>query len=167
MTLKWKLANKTKTTNERKESDLIGLSNGYKRHGVLVGWVNARMKKLHARRTFYKSIDTSLWRHTATRLANRTMPSPYYGFLWRENEESMFSYFYPLADKTIRNTYRNYISRSYENRSITLWEEAPFVFFLNKEKTGKRNKVSADRVFTARSPKVWPLLIYSHSFVQI
>ena len=24
-----------------------------------------------------KSIDTSLWRHTATRLANRTMPSPY------------------------------------------------------------------------------------------
>ena len=30
MTLKWKRANKTETTNEPKESDLIGLSNGYK-----------------------------------------------------------------------------------------------------------------------------------------
>ena len=28
-------------------------------------------------RTFQKSIDTSLWRHTATWLANRTMSSPY------------------------------------------------------------------------------------------
>ena len=42
-----------------------------------------------------KSIDTWLWRHTATRLANRTMPSPYQGFLWRENEESMF---WPFID---------------------------------------------------------------------
>ena len=49
---------------------------------------------------FKKSIDTSLWRHTATRLANRTMPSPYKGFLWWENEESMFWSFHPLADKT-------------------------------------------------------------------
>ena len=28
------------------------------------------------------------------------MPSTYYGFLWRENEESMFSSSHPLADKT-------------------------------------------------------------------
>ena len=28
-------------------------------------------------RTFLKSIDASHWRHTTTRLANRTMPSPY------------------------------------------------------------------------------------------
>ena len=28
------------------------------------------------------------------------MPSPYYGFLWRENEESMFWSFHPLDDKT-------------------------------------------------------------------
>ena len=28
------------------------------------------------------------------------MPSPYQGFLWRENEESMFWCFHPLADKT-------------------------------------------------------------------
>ena len=31
ITLKWKRANKTETTNERKKSDFIGLSNGYKR----------------------------------------------------------------------------------------------------------------------------------------
>ena len=35
-----------------------------------------------------------------TRLADRTMPSPYQGFLWRENEESMFLSFHPLGDKT-------------------------------------------------------------------
>ena len=40
------------------------------------------------------------WRHTATRLANQTTPSPYKGFLWRENEESMFWSFHPFADKT-------------------------------------------------------------------
>ena len=28
------------------------------------------------------------------------MPSPKKGFLWRENEESMFCSFHPLADKT-------------------------------------------------------------------
>ena len=32
-----KLKNKTETTNERKYSDLIGVSNGYKRSWVLVG----------------------------------------------------------------------------------------------------------------------------------
>ena len=47
-----------------------------------------------------KSTDTSLWRHTTTRLANRTMPSPYKGFLWRENKEAMFWSFHPLAHKT-------------------------------------------------------------------
>ena len=38
--------------------------------------------------------------YTTTRLANRTMSFTYEGFLWRENEESMFSSFHPLADKT-------------------------------------------------------------------
>ena len=39
MTLKWKRAKKTERTNERKQSDLIGLSNGSKRSS----------EKLHAR----------------------------------------------------------------------------------------------------------------------
>ena len=48
-----------------------------------------------------KSTDTSFWRHTTTRLANRTMPSPYHqGFLWPENEEAMFWSFHPLAHNT-------------------------------------------------------------------
>ena len=28
------------------------------------------------------------------------MPSPYWGFLWQENEEAMFASFHPLAYKT-------------------------------------------------------------------
>ena len=63
-----------------------------------------------------KSIDTSLWRHTATRLANRTMPSPYYGFLRRENARRGHVFIHwPI--KHITNTYWNHFSRSYENRS--------------------------------------------------
>ena len=74
--------------------------NGYKRPWPLVGQANARVKNTSCTRTFQKSIDSPLWRHTATRLVNRTMSSPYKGFLWRENEESMFWSFHPLADKT-------------------------------------------------------------------
>ena len=40
MTLRWKRANKTETTNERKQSDLIGLTNGYKR--VTFAWLSGR-----------------------------------------------------------------------------------------------------------------------------
>ena len=47
MTLK--RANKIETTNERKQSDLIGLSNGYKHSWLLIGYVNTRVKNLHAR----------------------------------------------------------------------------------------------------------------------
>ena len=58
-----------------------------------------------------KSTDTSLWRHTTTRLANRTMPSPYQGFLWPENEEAMFWSFHPLA----HNTYNEHLPRPFFN----------------------------------------------------
>ena len=68
---------------------------------VAFGWLSERPgEKTLCPRTFWESSDTSLWRNTATRLANRTMPSPYQVFLWRENEESMFWSFHPLADKT-------------------------------------------------------------------
>ena len=57
---------------------------------VAFGWLSERSaEKTSCPRTFQK-----------TRLANRTMPSPYEGFLWRENEESMFWSFHPLADET-------------------------------------------------------------------
>ena len=42
------------------------------------GWLSERSgEKASCPRTFYKSIDASVWRHTATQKANRTMPSPY------------------------------------------------------------------------------------------
>ena len=40
------------------------------------------------------------------------MPSPYYGFLWRENEELMFLSFHPLADKTIKVIRKSVYTRS-------------------------------------------------------
>ena len=49
MTLKWKRTNKTETTNVPKQRNLIGLSNGYKRTRLLVGYANVWVKKLHAR----------------------------------------------------------------------------------------------------------------------
>ena len=60
-----------------------------------IGW-----KKPSCPRTCWKSTDTLLWCHTATWLANQTMPSPYYGFLWRGNEEALFWSFHPLTVKT-------------------------------------------------------------------
>ena len=59
-----------------------------------LGWKNFTPKNL------WKSTNTSLWHHTATWLANQTMPSPYLGFLWWGNEEAMFWPFHPLAVKT-------------------------------------------------------------------
>ena len=64
-------------------------------------WLSERSgEKTSCPRTFQKSTDTSLWRHTATRLTTQTMPSLYKGFLWRENEEVIFWSIHPLADKT-------------------------------------------------------------------
>ena len=57
---------------------------------------------------FSYDLDTSLWRYTATRLANRTIPSPYCGFLWRDNEEAMFWCFIHWLIKQITITYRNH-----------------------------------------------------------
>ena len=45
---------------------------------VAFGWLSERSgEKTSFLRTFLKSTDTSLWRHAATRLANRTLRSPY------------------------------------------------------------------------------------------
>ena len=45
---------------------------------VAFDWLNELSgEKISCPRTFWKSIDTSVWPHTATRLANRTMSSPY------------------------------------------------------------------------------------------
>ena len=65
------------------------------------------------------------------------MPSPYYGFLWGENEEAVFWSFHPLANKT-KNTYRNHFSRSYENRSILQNGIAKFCRILTKATTGNK-----------------------------
>ena len=84
---------------------------------VAFGWLSGRSgEKTSCPRTFWKSTDTSFWRHTAIRLVNRTTP-PYWGFLWRKNKSSCFDLFIHSLIKQITNTYRNHFVRSYENRS--------------------------------------------------
>ena len=81
-------------------------------------WLSERSgEKTSCLRTFEKTTDTSLWRNTVRRLANQTISSPHYGFLWRENEEAMFWSFHPLADKTNDEHLPKPFSRSYKSRS--------------------------------------------------
>ena len=58
-----------------------------------LGWKNFMPEKSIVPCTF-------LWCHTGTRLANLTMLSPYWDFLWWENKEAMFWSLHPLVDKT-------------------------------------------------------------------
>ena len=100
MTLKWKRANKTETTNERKESDLIGLSNGqtnapgFSLVKRTLRWKNFMPKnfleinRYFALTSYYNTIGQS---NNAFSIL---------GFLWRENEEAMVWSFHPLADET-------------------------------------------------------------------
>ena len=90
------------------------------------GWLSERSaEKTSCPRTFYKSTHTSLWRHTTTRLANRTMSSPYWGFLWWENEESTFWSFHPLADKTndehLPKTFSKVMGKSLYEHLSDMW----------------------------------------------
>ena len=113
MTLQWKRANKTETTNH-----CIGLSNGYKRARLLVGWANARVRKLH------------------TRELSRNQPIPRFDVILQQDwpieqcllhisvffggktKRLSLDLFIHWLIKQITNTYRNHFSRSYENRSF-------------------------------------------------
>ena len=77
--------------NRRTETERFDWFNERIQTRVTFAWLSGRSgEKTFCPRTFWKSIDTSLLRrHTVTRLANRTMLSPY-GFLWRENEVFIF-----------------------------------------------------------------------------
>ena len=66
---------------------------------------------------FYEWIDTSLWRHTATRLANRCLLHIRV-FFGGKSKSPCFDLFIHWQIKQITNTYGNHFSRSYENRSI-------------------------------------------------
>ena len=64
-----------------------------------LGWKSFMPEELPR---FKKSIDTSLWRNTATQLANRTMPPPYQVFFGGKTKSPCFDIFIPasVADKT-------------------------------------------------------------------
>ena len=117
MTLKQKSGNKTETTNERKQNDLIGLSNGYKRAWVSVGQATARVKNLHARDlsrnqsiTRFDVILQHQWPIKQRLLHIRV-------FFGGKTKRSYFDLFVHWLIKQITNTYRNHFSTSYENRS--------------------------------------------------
>ena len=61
---------------------------------VSFGWFSERSgEKIHARELSRNQSYTSLWRHTATRLANRTMPSPNWGSTAAKNKERRAKHF--------------------------------------------------------------------------
>ena len=65
-----------------------------------LGWKNFMPKN------FLEISDTSLWRHTATRSANRTMPSHIRVFFDEKTESLRFDLFIHWLVKQITNTYR-------------------------------------------------------------
>ena len=87
---------------------------------VAFGWLSkCSSEKTSLPRTFQKSIELLrfdiILQPAATRLANRTTPSPYQG--WKTKSPCIDLVTHWLI-KQIMNTYQNHFSRSYENRSI-------------------------------------------------
>ena len=73
-------------------------------HGFF-GWLSeCSGEKTLCLRTFLKSIDTLLWRHTATWLANQKMPSPFRVFFGRKMKSQCFDLFIHWLMKQITNT---------------------------------------------------------------
>ena len=107
MTLKRKRANKTETTNERKQSDLIGLTSGYKHAWLLVSQELSR-NKLILRLDVILQQD---WPIEQCLLHIRD-------FFGGKTKGPCFDLFIHWLIKQITNTYQNHFSRSYENRSI-------------------------------------------------
>ena len=118
MTLKWKGANKTETTNERKESDLIGLSKDTNARGFSLVKRTLAVKKRQPRELSRNQpilrFDVILqddWpieqclRHIRILFGVKT-------------KRPCFDLFIHWLIKQIKNTYRNHFSRSYENRFI-------------------------------------------------
>ena len=102
--------------NERKKSDLIGLSNGYERAWRLVGSTNARLKKIHARRTFTSlHFDVILQHHWSIEQCLLRIRV----FFGGKKKSPTFHLFIHWLIKQITNTYRNHFSMSYENRCKT------------------------------------------------
>ena len=102
MTLKWKRAKKTERTNERKQSDLIGLSNGSKRSS----------EKLHAREL---SRNKLILRFEATVQHDWPIAQCLLHirvFFSGKTKRSCFDLFIHWLIKQITNTYRNHFSSS-------------------------------------------------------
>ena len=91
---------------------------------VAFGWLSKRSgEKTSSPRTFYKSIDTSLWRHAAIRLAIKQYLLHITVFFGGKTNSPFSDLFIHWLIKQITNTYRNHFSRSYENRYINVsWE---------------------------------------------
>ena len=100
MTLKWKRADQNRN-NKRTEIERFDWFIKRIQTRVAFGWLSERSgeKKFMPENFLEVNRYFPLTSYCNT-IGKRTVPSPYKGFLWRENEESMFWSFYPLADNT-------------------------------------------------------------------
>ena len=116
-----KRANKTKTTNGRTESDLL--------HTNARGFWLVK-KKFHARELSRWSNNALLRRYTATRLANRTMPSPIHimVFFGGKTKSPCFELFIRWFIKQITNFYGNHFFQGHTKIAIFLLCLVLFVY---------------------------------------
>ena len=100
MTLKWKRADQNRN-NERTEIERFDWFIKRIQTRVAFGWLSERSgeKKFMPENFLEINRYFPLTSYCNT-IGKRTVPSPYKGFLWRENEESMFWSLHSLADKT-------------------------------------------------------------------
>ena len=126
---------------------------------VAFGWLGERLaEKLHARRAFSKSIDTSLWRHTATHYWPIEQCLLHIRVVCGGNTKSpCFDLFIHWLMKQITNTYRNHFSRSYENRSIWLLDRKVICAF---------EKRSPDWTYVMYFPKI-TIIFVAQPFIRI
>ena len=126
---------------------------------VVFGWLGERSaEKLHARRAFSKSIDTSLWRHTATHYWPIEQCLLHIRVVCGGNTKSpCFDLFIHWLMKQITNTYRNHFSRSYENRSIWLLDRKVICTF---------EKRSPDWTYVMSFPKI-TIIFVTQPFIRI
>ena len=124
MTLKWK--REQHRSNKRTDIERLDWFVERKQTRVAFGWLIERSaEKTSCLKNFLEINRYFAFTLYCNTIGQSNNTFPILGFSFAGNEESMFWSFHPLAYKTITNTYQNYFSRSYENRSTTEKQRKP------------------------------------------
>ena len=129
---------------------MIGLSNGYKRSWLLIGYANARVKKLLMPDTSILRFDVMLQHHWPI---EQCLPHIRV-FFGGKTKSPCFDLFIHWLIKQIMNTYRNHFSRPYENRSNAMdsgFQVLDSVFFVSETWTPDSSRSVGFRILELSS----------------